>query len=221
MDGFVIEAGTDTLLVVKPQAGALVDALGLRGRLAGPRSNSGRSYVLHEGELPPVPDGLAGVVPTRLWPMLATRLLSLVGRARMALEIVVPRRAGKDDEPLGMFITRRLGRQTFERLVEPMVAGMHPGNVATLSLRATFPNLRRDEVEHGGLARAVLRRTVGDWRRVRAGRRTDPASNGSGGPTKIVPTGSGPAETPVAAPLTGMAEIVEEPGTAAAPPVQQ
>jgi oxygen-dependent protoporphyrinogen oxidase len=85
--------------------------------------------VLHRGELLPVPDGLAGVVPTRLWPMLATRLLSLVGRARMAREIAVPRRAGKDDQPLGMFITRRLGRQTFERLVEPLVAGMHPGTV--------------------------------------------------------------------------------------------
>ncbi|MCM5192988.1 FAD-dependent oxidoreductase, partial [Escherichia coli] len=54
------------------------------------------------------------------------------------------------------FVTRRLGRDVYQHLIEPLMAGIYSGSGAELSLAATFPQLRAAEKEHGGLIKGVL-----------------------------------------------------------------
>ena len=74
----------------------------------------------------------------------------------MAFEPVLPARRDAPDESLESFATRRLGREAYRRLVEPVASGIFCGDPAQLSILATMPFLRAAESKHGGLVRAVL-----------------------------------------------------------------
>jgi protoporphyrinogen/coproporphyrinogen III oxidase len=154
--GFLIESGPDSFLAAKPRGVGLCEELGLGGELQGITPRPHRAYVLRGDGLHELPEGLTGLVPTKLGPLARSRLLSPLGKARMALDYAIPARAGDDDESLGGFIRRRLGDEAWERLVEPLMAGIYAGDGDRLSLLATFPQLRQGEIEHGGLIRGVL-----------------------------------------------------------------
>src|SRR5581483_3299210 len=89
-------------------------------------------------------------------PVARSGLLSPRGKARLALDYVLPPRRDDADESLGAFVRRRLGDEAFERLVEPLMAGIYAGDGDRLSLLATFPQLRAAERDHGGLIRGIL-----------------------------------------------------------------
>ena len=90
----------------------------------------------------------------------------------MALEPLVPRAAfeGDDDESIGDFATRRLGREAAERLVAPLLGGISAGDASDLSVRATFPQFVAMEREHGSLVARHARRRRERTRRGRGGR---------------------------------------------------
>lgn len=155
-DGFVIEAGPDTFVSTKPWAVSLAGELGLAGRLIGASTAQRKVYVLHRGALKEVPEGLAMMVPTRVGPILRTSLLSPAAKARLALERILPLMPGAGDETLGTFLSRRLGRQAYERLIEPLMSGIYAGDGDRLSLRSTFPSLRDWELRYGSVARGAL-----------------------------------------------------------------
>ena len=156
VEGFVIEGGPDSFLAAKPRGVGLCQELGLGGRLIGTNQATRGAFVSHGGRLHPLPEGLTGLVPTRLGPMARSRLFSPWGKVRMALDFVRPPRRGTDDETLAVFVSRRLGTQVYERLVEPLMAGIYAGDGRQLSLAATFPQLRAAEVQHGGVIKGVL-----------------------------------------------------------------
>jgi oxygen-dependent protoporphyrinogen oxidase len=161
VDGFVIEGGPDTFLSYKPWGMALCKELGIVDRLHGTNTQHRGSFVMKEGRLHRLPEGLTGMIPTRLGPMARTSLVSLPGKMRMALDFVLPPRpdgadGGRADESLADFISRRLGREVYNRLVEPLMSGIYAGDGEQLSLAATFPQLRKLELQHGGLIKGLL-----------------------------------------------------------------
>jgi protoporphyrinogen/coproporphyrinogen III oxidase len=155
VDGFVIEGAADSFLSRKLRAIELCDELGLTDELIGRRTENARSFVRVGGELHPLPEGLTGLIPTDLDALADNPLLSAEGRARVAAEPEVPPAPPDGDESIASFVTRRLGREAYERIVEPLMAGIYGGDGAQLSLQATFPNLRALELEHGSLLRGL------------------------------------------------------------------
>jgi oxygen-dependent protoporphyrinogen oxidase len=96
------------------------------------------------------------MVPTHFGSMARTRLLSLPAKARMGLDFLLPPRQDSQDESLGAFVSRRLGRPAYENLIEPLMSGIYAGDGDQLSLQATFPYLKDMESGHGGLIRGAL-----------------------------------------------------------------
>ena len=141
-DGFLIEAGADSFISEKPEAVALAQRLGITSRLIETNEQDRRSFIVRNGRLCRVPDGFQLLAPTRFWPFITTDIFSWLGKARMALDLFIPRRAevnGVDDESLAQFVQRRLGREAFERMAQPMIGGIYTADSAKLSLRATLP----------------------------------------------------------------------------------
>ena len=157
VDGFVIEGGPDTFLATKPWAMALCKELGLGERLHGTNPDQKNTYVLHKDELVSLPDGLAMMIPGKVMPMLTTRLLNPLQKLRIGLDFILPTRKGDEDESLGNFITRRMGRATYENLIEPLMSGIYAGDGDQLSLASTFPYLRDFEHKYGSLARGAMK----------------------------------------------------------------
>ncbi|HVR71781.1 MAG TPA: protoporphyrinogen oxidase [Vicinamibacteria bacterium] len=156
VDGFLCEAGPDTLLAQKPAGLALVRELGLESRLVPVNTEQRTLYVLHRGRLHALPDGMVLGVPTRLAPLVRTRLFSWPGKLRMAGDLVIPRGRPGADESIAAFFRRRLGREALDRLGGPFLAGIHAGDPERLSLPANFPALTALEARHGSLIRGLL-----------------------------------------------------------------
>lgn len=137
-DGFLVESGPDSFLSEKPWALALCRRLGVEDRLARTDDRFRRTFVWRRGRLHPLPDGFQLLAPTRLRPFLTSSLFSWPGKLRMAMDLVLPRGAG-DDESLGAFVRRRLGREALDRVAQPLVAGIYTADPDDLSLAATMP----------------------------------------------------------------------------------
>ena len=139
-DGWVIDGGPDSLLVQKPAAVALCRELGIADRLV-PTLTPRTAFVLRDGRLHPIPEGSFLGFPITASALARSRLFSFAGKARMAGEVLVPRATEDDDESIGAFVGRRFGREAVEYLAEPLLAGIHAGDVDRLSIRALFPRL--------------------------------------------------------------------------------
>jgi oxygen-dependent protoporphyrinogen oxidase len=156
VDGFVIEAAPDSFLSRKARGVGLCEELGLADELVGRRPENERTFVRHGSELYPLPSGLTGMIPTNLDALAESSLLSPEGKARLAAEVDIPPSRAGEDESIASFVSRRLGREAYEKLVEPLMTGIYGGDGELLSLRATFPALRTLELEYGSVIRGLL-----------------------------------------------------------------
>ena len=157
-DGFLFEGGPDAFISEKPEALSLVRRLGLDNHLIKTNSEHRRSFVARGNKLLPVPEGFQLLAPSRFLPFLTSEIFSWSGKARMALDLILPRRAkanGSDDESLASFVRRRLGQEALDRMAQPMVGGIYTADPELLSLRATMPRFLEMEHTHRSLLRAM------------------------------------------------------------------
>ena len=91
--------------------------------------------------------------------LFSSSLLGIDGKLRVLIDYLLSPRRSADDESVGSFVTRRLGKQAYQRLVEPLLCGIHAGCGWQLSLAATYPELRQLELEYGSLIRGLQRRS--------------------------------------------------------------
>ncbi|HUR18230.1 MAG TPA: protoporphyrinogen oxidase [Acidimicrobiales bacterium] len=137
-----VELGPDAFLARLPEAVRLCSELGLEHELVGAATESASIWA--NGRLRPIPTGTVLGAPAGLAGLRAVALsglLSPAGLARAGLDLVLPRRRLGDDPSVGALITSRFGRQVHERLVDPIVGGIHAGPSSRLSCLAVAPQL--------------------------------------------------------------------------------
>lgn len=190
-EGFVVDAGPDALLVQKPDGVKLCQELGLGDRLV-PTLPPRLAYVQRGGRLHQLPAESVLGIPTRWGPFIRTGLFSWAGKLRMGAEMLVPGRRDGSDESIGSFMRRRFGQEATDYLAEPLLAGIHAGDVERLSIRALFPRLVEAEEQHGSLLRAFRRPAPG---------RTPSTPRAADGAFRSLPGGLSELVTAVAAAL--------------------
>ncbi len=154
-DGFTIETGADSFLTEKPQAAELARRLGLGDELIPTREEFRRTRVVHNGRLVDIPDGFSLMAPSRLGPVMRSDLFSPLGKLRIALEPLVPKRKDRRDESLAAFVTRRLGREVLDRVAQPLAGGIYTADPSRLSIAATTPRFVEMEQRHGSVIRGL------------------------------------------------------------------
>jgi protoporphyrinogen/coproporphyrinogen III oxidase len=152
--GFTIDGGPDALLIQKPAAIALCQEIGLGDRLVATKPPR-VAFIQRGGRLHPLPAASVLGIPTRVGPFLQSRLFTWRGKLRMGAELFVPKREDDSDESIGSFMTRRFGREATDYLAEPLLAGIHAGDVDRLSAKALFPRFVDAERRHGSVLRAL------------------------------------------------------------------
>lgn len=167
--GLPIDAGPDAILARSPVVAGLLTDLDLLGELSRPALR--RAYVWTRGQLRPLPPmSLFGVPETPL-PLLRSRLLSPWGALRAAADFVLPRSALPPDPTIAELLRPRFGREVFDRLIEPLLGGVHAGRADALSARSSVPEvylaargnrstylaMRRREASSMGLGMVSLR----------------------------------------------------------------
>jgi oxygen-dependent protoporphyrinogen oxidase len=164
VDDCLIEAGPDSMVAFKPAGAALCRELGLEEELIHPRAGAGGMQVAHRGRLCRLPQGFVIMGPTELGPLLGSSLFSWRGKLRMACEPLIPAGKTDADESLRDFVTRRFGREAFERAAEPILGGLFTADADRLSMQLAMPRFREMEKRHGSVLRGAWesRRTHGN-----------------------------------------------------------
>ena len=157
-DGFLMEGGPDCFISEKPWALQLCRELGLEQEVIGTNRQLRRTFILLKGRLHEIPEGFMLLAPTSLWPFIKSSLFSLPGKARMGLDLILPRKKSDREESLAAFVLRRLGREALERIAEPLVAGIHAGDPETMSLKSTFPRFIDLEQGHRSIIWGMYQR---------------------------------------------------------------
>ena len=152
-DGWVIDGGPDSLLVQKPAAVTLCRELGIADRLVStltPRT----AYVLRDGRLHAIAEGSFLGFPITFGALARSRSSRSPARrgwrARCSCRVErstrtnrsAPSSAGDSDE------------EAVDYLADPLLAGIHAGDVDRLSIRALFPRLVDAERRSGSVIRA-------------------------------------------------------------------
>jgi oxygen-dependent protoporphyrinogen oxidase len=173
-EGFLLEGGPDSFISEKPAALELAKRLGLADRIIQTNEQNRRSFVVSRGRLRPTPEGFQLLAPSRMLPFLTTDIFTWRGKARMALDLLLPRRKdanGSEDESLAAFVRRRFGQEALERMAQPMVGGIYTADPESLSLRATMPRFLEMERRDRSLILSM-------WKAARASK--DAARHGRG-----------------------------------------
>jgi protoporphyrinogen/coproporphyrinogen III oxidase len=156
-DGFQVERSADNFITTIPWGIDLCRRLGLEDQLIQTNPAYRRTFVVRRGRLHRLPDGFLMMAPTQMWPLAVTPVLSPLGKLRSAIEYFLPPRKSDEDESMAGFVRRRLGREAYDRLVEPLISAVYAADLERLSLMATLPRFREMEREHGSLIRAMRR----------------------------------------------------------------
>ena len=188
--GARMDLGAEGFVVRGQAATSMLAELGLR--TAAPH---GRPRLF----LPPLTSGAGGGSPQ--WVLhrfpgnaylgipadpLAADVVAMIGQGaarRAAQDADLPGAVGtgpEDPADLASFVTARMGASVLERLVRPIVAGIHSADPADLAADVVMPGLRRATAELGSLSAAVA--AVLERRRARqdgvGGRSVDAAVEG-------------------------------------------
>jgi oxygen-dependent protoporphyrinogen oxidase len=153
---YLIECGADNFATLLPDAWELVRQMGLESEFISPSKDYRIAQVVRRGRLYPIPNGFSLMQPTRMGSILSTPILSVAGKLRVLQEAFIPAKRDGQDESVESFAVRRLGRECFERLVEPIVGGIFTAKADRLSMQAAMPQFVRMEREHGSLIRAAF-----------------------------------------------------------------
>ncbi|WP_261341408.1 MULTISPECIES: protoporphyrinogen/coproporphyrinogen oxidase, partial [Pirellulaceae] len=74
----------------------------------------------------------------------------------------MPARQETSDECLQNFVVRRLGQETYDRLVQPLIGGIYTADPQKLSVAATMKQFVEMERKHGGLIRGMRKRLANE-----------------------------------------------------------
>lgn len=155
-DGCLLETGPDSFLSEKPWATDLCRQIGLADQLIGSNDAERKTYILVNGRLVVMPDGLMFMVPTKILPTLFSPLFSLGTKLRMAREWFHPPRKADHDETVAAMVERHYGSEMVDRLADPLLSGVYGGAADGLSVRAVLPRFADMESKYGSLGRAML-----------------------------------------------------------------
>ncbi len=146
VDGFLCEGGVNGFLDNKPKTLDLVSRLSLTPLRS--NDNARKRYIFSDGKLKLLPDSATA--------FFSSNLLSLPGRIRIIWEIFAQKGSG-EDETLAKFAKRRLGKEAYEKLIDPMASGIYAGDPEKMSLKSCFPRIYELEQKYGSLIRALIK----------------------------------------------------------------
>jgi protoporphyrinogen/coproporphyrinogen III oxidase len=155
--GCVLEAGPDSFMAAKPWAMDLIREVGLADQVIGSNDHLRVTYILKKGKLVPLPDGLMMMVPTKIMPLVGTRLLSWGTKIRMGLELLRrPPKAPLADRSVYDFLLDHYGQESIDYLAEPLLAGVYGGDPREMSVNSVLARFVEIEAKYGSLTRGVL-----------------------------------------------------------------
>lgn len=139
--GFTIEAGPESVLATKPAALDLARELGLGDRIQEVRTPG--AFVLRGTHLFRLPSPSLLGLPLTWRALFGYDLLPWPARLRLARSFLVSGGASPHDGDISVaeFFRTRFGPETVDLIAQPLLGGIHAGDIEQLSMASLFPRL--------------------------------------------------------------------------------
>jgi len=144
-EGFLCEASVNGFLNNRPETLTLASKLSLNPLKS--NDNARKRLILSNNKLQLIPDN-----PKSFF---TSGFLSISGRLRVLLELLMPK-GNADDESLESFGIRRVGKEFFEKLLDPLASGIYAGDPSKMSIRSCFGKVFDIEKKYGSLIRGFI-----------------------------------------------------------------
>ncbi|MEM6346174.1 MAG: protoporphyrinogen oxidase [Bacteroidota bacterium] len=144
-DGFTFERGANSLASHQAVTD-IIEALGIQDALISASVHAPKRYIARDNqihEVAPSPKFIFG-----------SKLISTRAKFRLVREPFIKSQS-PPGETVAEFFTRRLGRENYEYLLNPVIGGIYAGNPETLEMQSVFPQLIEWESEHGSLFKGI------------------------------------------------------------------
>ncbi|GAA2720889.1 protoporphyrinogen/coproporphyrinogen oxidase [Cellulomonas aerilata] len=152
--GLDLDAGAESFATRGGTVAALAGELGLGAAVTAP-APLGAWVQLPSGAGTLPRAGLLGV-PADPWAPDVRRTIGLLGALRAGVDRLLPPGVGVHPATtFGSLVRVRMGRRVLDRLVAPVVGGVHAADPSDLDVRTVAPGLLPALAEHGSLGAAV------------------------------------------------------------------
>ncbi|KZE38664.1 protoporphyrinogen oxidase [Bhargavaea cecembensis] len=152
-DGFIMEAGADSIVSRHEAVGKLVEELGLMDRVV--HNATGISYLYRDGELHAIPADTVFGIPMDEKSLMASTLVSEEGKRAALKDFEKTEHEFTKDSPIGAFLRAFLGDELVERQVAPVLSGVYSGSLDSLTLGSTLPYLLDYKNKYGSIIRGL------------------------------------------------------------------
>ena len=169
--GLRLDCGAESFATRSPAVADLLTELGLGNDIVTP--TPGGAWVRLRDRTVPLPRAGVLGIPGRLWSQDVRQAIGVVGALRATADRVLPGRIGLApqaeqadlDAPavrssLGRLVRVRLGRRVHDRLVAPVVTGVHSARPDDVDLDLVLPGVRAALMRHGSVPGAGSLATV-------------------------------------------------------------
>lgn len=149
--GVRIDAGAESFAITRPETLILIEELGLSHLVVAPARSDAR--ILINGEAFIIPHGMMGI-PSDFTDPQTVAILGADAAAHSAALDSAPWNI-TDEKTLGDVVAKRMGAEVVEKIVNPIVAGVHASDSYLLEMESLVPGLLAKAQELGSLHQAV------------------------------------------------------------------
>ena len=121
--------------------------LGLENKILKATALSKKRYLFHDGKVVSVGE---------LKDILVASWLSFKGKWRFASE-PFRKKGSAQDESVASFLSRRIGTEAMQKLMEPVLGGIYAGNIYFLSAATVLKKFKKGEQENGSMLRTLFK----------------------------------------------------------------
>lgn len=152
--GLLLDAGAESFATRGGTVAALATELGLGPEIVAPVADSAWLYQA-DGTAVPLPATSLLGIPAIPLAADVIRVIGLRAALRAQLDLLIPSGVGRNEPSLGGLVRRRMGPRVLDRLVNPVVRGVHSTDPSELPVDRAAPGLRSLVRNQGSLAHAV------------------------------------------------------------------
>lgn len=147
-EGWLVEAGPNTLLEEEKSLRELSRSLGIEPDIMEAKATAKNRYIVRGGKPRPVPTCPVSLLSSGLFsPTLPLRVLAETFKRPLQRPA---------DVSLAQMVGEHLGKEIVDYALDPFVSGIYAGDPNKLSARHSFPQLWEIEKTHGSLLRGMI-----------------------------------------------------------------
>jgi protoporphyrinogen/coproporphyrinogen III oxidase len=152
-DGFVMEAGADSIVARKANGMSFIEELGLEGEVV--YNDVGRSFIYSDGELKPIPlDSVFGI-PASVESLAKSTLVSAEGKVEALKDFYTTNDQFTKNDSIGDFLEYFFGKELVAKQIAPVLSGVYSGELSDLTIASTLPYLIDYKEEHGSIIKGL------------------------------------------------------------------